>query len=214
MTYKAAIFDMDGTLINTLEDLTDSVNEMLAHYNFPPRTIDEVRKFVGNGARKLMERALEIDDKTFVNDALKYYDGCYKRHLTNKTKPYAGVVEILTALNEKNIPVAICTNKQHFAAVELVKKLFPAIKFVEVIGDAKKPNPARALEIMKEIGVSPNEVAYFGDSEVDMETAQNAGFLAVGVTWGFRSEDELRDSGAKIIIHSPEEIFSLIDFAV
>lgn len=212
MIYKAAIFDMDGTLINTLEDLADSVNEMLAHYNRPPRTIDEVRMFVGNGAKILMQRALESTDENFINDALKFYDGCYKRRLTNKTKPYAGIVEVLETLNAQNIPVAICTNKQHFAAVELAEKIFPAIKFAEVIGDAKKPNPARALEIMEKIGVKPNEVAYFGDTSVDIETAKNAGFLPVGVTWGFRAESELIDSGAKIIIHRADEIFNFVKF--
>jgi phosphoglycolate phosphatase len=210
--YKAAIFDMDGTLTNTLEDLADSVNEMLEHYNLPRRTIDEVRIFVGNGARKLMERALATNDEKFINEALEYYNGCYSRHLLNKTKPYSGIVELLTALNEKNIPVAICTNKQHFAAVELAKKIFPTINFAEVIGDAKKPNPARALEIMEKIGVKPAEVAYFGDTAVDMQTAINAGFLPVGVTWGFRPESELQESGAKIIIHSADEIFNVIDF--
>lgn len=210
--YKAAIFDMDGTLIDTLEDLTDSVNEMLKNYNLPPRTIDEVRMFVGNGAKILMQRALETADEKFLNDALKYYDGCYQRHLFNKTKPYAGIVEVLTALQNKKIPVAICTNKQHFAAVQLAEKIFPAINFTAVIGDAKKPNPARALEIMEKIGVQPAEVAYFGDTAVDMETAKNAGFLAVGVTWGFRAETELIESGAKIIIHSADEIFNLIKF--
>lgn len=212
MIYKAAIFDMDGTLTNTLEDLADSVNEMLEHYNLPRRTIDEVRIFVGNGARKLMERALATTDEKFINDALEYYNSCYSRHLMNKTKPYAGIVELLTALNEKNIPVAICTNKQHFAAVELARKIFPTIKFAEVIGDAKKPNPARALEIMEKIGVKPDEVAYFGDTSVDMQTAINAGFLPVGVTWGFRPESELQDSGAKIIIHSADEILSILNF--
>ena len=177
MIYKAAIFDMDGTLINTIEDLTDSVNEMLEHYNLPKLAIDEVKIFVGNGAKKLMERVLETDDENFINDALKIYDGCYKRHLLNKTKPYAGIVEILTELNAKNIPVAICTNKQHFAAVELAKKVFPSVNFVEVIGDAQKPNPARALEITKKIGVQPAEVAYFGDTSVDIQTAINTGFL-------------------------------------
>ena len=210
--YKAAIFDMDGTLIDTLEDLADSVNEMLAHYNRPPRTIDEVRMFVGNGAKILMQRTLESTDENFINDALKFYDGYYKRRLTNKTKPYAGIVELLKTFNAKNIPVAICTNKQHFAAVELAEKIFPAIKFAEVIGDAKKPNPARALEIAKNIGVAPNEVAYFGDTSVDIETAINAGFLPVGVTWGFRPESELVESGAKIIIHRADEIFNLIKF--
>lgn len=212
MIYKAAIFDMDGTLINTLEDLTDSVNEMLEHYNRPRRSIEEVRKFVGNGARKLMQRALATDDENFVNDALEYYNGCYERHLLNKTKPYAGIVELLTALQNKKIPIAICTNKQHFAAVELAQKLFPTIKFAEVIGDAKKPNPARALEIMAEIGVKPAEVAYFGDSSVDIQTAINAGFLPVGVAWGFRAETELRENGAKIIVHGADEILKVIDF--
>ena len=212
MIYKAAIFDMDGTLINTLEDLADSVNEMLEHYNRPRRTIDEVRIFVGNGARKLMERALETTDADFVNDALKYYDGCYKRRLTNKTKPYAGIVEFLTALQDKKIPVAICTNKQHFAAVELAEKIFPTIKFAAVIGDAQKPNPARALEILKKISVNPAEVAYFGDTSVDIQTAINAGFLPVGVTWGFRPESELVDSGAKIIVHRAAEILNRINF--
>lgn len=212
MIYKAAIFDMDGTLINTLEDLADSVNEMLEHYNLSPRTIEEVRIFVGNGARILMQRATESTDENFINDALKFYDGCYSRHLLNKTKPYAGIVELLTALQNKNIPVAICTNKQHFAAVALAEKIFPEINFVEVIGDAQKPNPARALEIMGEIGVAPEEVAYFGDTSVDMKTAVNAGFLPVGVTWGFRPESELCESGAKIIIHTADEIFNLINF--
>ena len=200
-------------MINTLEDLADSVNEMLEHYKRPRRTIDEVRIFVGNGARKLMERALETTDADFVNDALKYYDGCYKRRLTNKTKPYSGIVEFLTALQDKKIPVAICTNKQHFAAVELAEKIFPTIKFAAVIGDAQKPNPARALEIMKKISVEPAEVAYFGDTSVDIQTAINAGFLPVGVTWGFRPESELVDSGAKIIVHRAAEILNRINFA-
>lgn len=212
MIYKAAIFDMDGTLTDTLEDLADSVNEMLEHYNLPRRTIDEVRMFVGNGARKLMERALETTDEKFVNDALEYYNSCYSRHLLNKTKPYSGIVELLTELQSKNIPVAICTNKQHFAAVELAKKIFPAINFAEVIGDAKKPNPARALEITAKIGVTPEEVAYFGDTAVDMKTAVNAGFLPVGVTWGFRPESELQENGAKIIVHHADEIFNVINF--
>lgn len=210
--YKAAIFDMDGTLINTIEDLTDSVNEVMKHYNLSPLDIEEVKICVGNGARKLMERIFDTTDENFINDALKFYDGCYKSRLLNKTKPYAGIVEFLTALNEKNIPVAICTNKQHFAAVELAKKIFPTIKFAEVIGDAKKPNPARALEIAKKIGVEPAEVAYFGDSSVDMQTAVDAGFLPVGVTWGFRPAIYLKDSGAKMIIHRTKDIFKLIDF--
>ncbi len=210
--YKAAIFDMDGTLLNTLADLADSVNEMLAHYNLPSRSVDEVRRFVGNGARKLMERALETTDADFVNEALEYYNGCYERHLTNKTAPYAEIIELLKNLNAKNIPIGICTNKQHFAAVELTEKIFAQIKIGAVIGDAKKPNPARALEIAEKFGVVPTEVAYFGDTAVDIQTAINAGFLPVGVTWGFRDESELRETGAKIIISRAGEIFERVDF--
>ena len=128
MFYKAAIFDMDGTLLNTLADLADSVNEMLAHYNLPPRTIDEVRMFVGNGARKLMERALETTDADFVNEALNYYNGCYERHLTNKTEPYAGIVELLKNLNAKNIPIHVFKPSEAF-----VIKLLSMILFTYVV---------------------------------------------------------------------------------
>lgn len=213
LVFKAAIFDMDGTLVNTLEDIFDGVNEMLAHYNFPLRTIDEVRNFVGNGAKKLIERSLPKEksaDENFLQEALKYYDGCYSRHALNKTKPYDGIMEFLTELNEKNIPLAICTNKQKFAAVKIAGKILSPIKFFEIVGDEpgkpRKPDPTRALEIAKNMGVEPAEVAYFGDTAVDMETARNAGFFAVGVSWGFRPRSELEESGAKIIIDNPKNL--------
>lgn len=219
MIYRAAIFDMDGTLVDTLEDLADSVNEMLAHYNFPQRTLDEVRKFVGNGAKKLMERALPAEksaDENFVLEALGYYDGCYSRHVLNKTKPYDGIMDFLSELQVKKIPLGICTNKQNFAAQIIAEKILSPIKFLKVIGDEKgkprKPDPTRALEIAKSFGVQPEEVAYFGDTAVDMNTAKNAGFFSIGVTWGFRPESELVESGAKIIVHHPKEILQKINF--
>ena len=218
MIYKAAIFDMDGTLVDTLEDLADSVNEMLAIYNFPLRSLEEVRQFVGNGARKLLERALPTEksaDKNFVDTALETYNQCYSRHLLNKSKPYAGIMELLTELQKKNIPLGICTNKQNFAAQIIAEKILSPIKFEKVFGDEKnfprKPNPTRALEIAKSFGVEPAEVAYFGDTAVDMQTANNAGFLAIGVSWGFRPQ-ELQESGAKVIIDTPQEILKIIDF--
>lgn len=219
LIYKAAIFDMDGTLVNTLEDLADSVNEMLEHFNFPTRTIDEVRKFVGNGAKKLMERSLPAEfsaDKNFVQKALEVYNDCYARHVENKSEPYDGIMDLLKTLQEKKIPLGICTNKQNFAAQIIAKKILSPIKFSEVIGDEpgkpRKPDPTRALEIAKKFSVQPSEVAYFGDTAVDMNTANNAGFLPIGVTWGFRPESELKESGAKIIIHHPKEIFEYINF--
>jgi len=214
MTYRAAIFDMDGTLVNTLEDLADSVNEMLAIYNLPQRTLEEVRLFVGNGARKLIERA--TDKKISIDDALATYNDCYARHLLNKTLPYDGIMDFLKNLQTKKIPLGICTNKQHFAAQIIAEKILSPIAFAKVSGDEKnqprKPDPTRALEIAKSFGVAPAEVAYFGDTAVDMQTAHNAGFLAVGVAWGFRPESELHDSGAEFIIHHPSEILKQIDF--
>ena len=193
MIYKAAIFDMDGTLTDTLADLHESVNEMLANYNFPLRTLDEVRQFVGNGARKLMIRSLPADKGDFVDEALKFYNKCYERNCLNKVKPYAGVMELLTALEAKKIPLGICTNKQNFAAQIITEKILSPIKFEKVFGDEKnqprKPNPTRVLEIAKSFSVQPEEVAYFGDTAVDMQTANNAGFLPVGVTWGFRPQE-------------------------
>ncbi len=273
--YRGAIFDMDGTLVDTLADLYDSVNEMLAHYNLPLRTLEEVRQFVGNGARKLMIRSLPADcdfvdealayyndcyarnctnkvkpyagimeflaaleakkiplvgngarklmirslpsDCDFVDDALAYYNDCYARNCTNKVKPYAGIMECLAALAAKKIPLGICTNKQHFAAIEIAEKILAPIKFSYVSGDEpgqpRKPDPTRALEGAKKFSVAPEDIAYFGDTAVDMETAKNAGFLPIGVTWGFRPRSELVNSGAKIIVDHPQEILERINFA-
>lgn len=213
--YKAAIFDMDGTLVDTLADLQDSVNEMLAHYNLPLRTLDEVRRFVGNGARKLMLRSLP-EGCNFIDEALKFYNDCYARNCLKKVKPYDGIMEFLAALEAKKIPLAICTNKQHFAAVAIAEKILAPIKFSYVSGDEpnspRKPDPTRALAAAEKFSVAPEDVAYFGDTAVDMETAKNAGFLAVGVTWGFRPRSELVDSGAKIIVDHPQEILERINF--
>ena len=220
MEYRAAIFDMDGTLINSLEDLADSANEALEHYGFPTHTLDKYRYFVGNGARKLIERILPSErakDSAFVDEILTCYNNCYEGHLTIKTKPYDGIMEMLNALQAKNIPLGICTNKQQFAADYITKELFPAKMFGAVMGDQKglprKPNPEKVLKIAAQFKVSPKEVAYLGDTSVDMETAHNAGFLSIGVTWGFRPESELIASGAEIIINNPAELLAKVDFA-
>ena len=219
MKYQAAIFDMDGTLIDSLEDLTDSVNEAMTHYDFPSHTLEECRYFVGNGARKLIERSIPKDkasDSDFVSEVLEYYNGCYKRHLTNKTHPYDGIIDMLKRLQEKNISLGVCTNKQQFAADEIISAMFPANMFGAVIGDQKglprKPDPAKVLKIADQFNVKPEHVAYFGDTSVDMETAHNAGFLSIGVTWGFRPKSELIESGAEIIINHPSELWQHVDF--
>ena len=219
MKFRAAIFDMDGTLINSLEDLADSVNEMLAHYGFPPHELEKYRYYVGNGARKLIERTVPSDrasDRALIDEALKYYDGCYQRRLTNKTKPYDGIIEMLERLKAKKIPRGVVTNKQDFAAQFITEKMFPRGMFDAVIGDRdglpRKPDPTKALKIASEFGVEPAAVAYFGDSSVDMQTARNAGFFAIGVTWGFRPRSELLENGAQLLIDHPLELFDHVRF--
>ena len=217
--YRGAIFDMDGTLTDTLADLHVCMNETLAHYNFPLLTFDQVKIFVGNGAKTFLHRSLPAevaDDEKFFDEAFKFYNENYIANCMRHVKPYAGIMELLATLEAKKIPLGICTNKQHAAAVEIAEKTLSPIKFACVSGDEpnqpRKPNPTRALACAKILGVEPANVAYFGDTSVDIDTAHNAGFLAVGVTWGFRSRSELVDARADIIVDSPQEILQRIDF--
>ena len=219
MQYKAAIFDLDGTLIDSLADLADSANEMLAGFGFPRHDLDKYRYFVGNGSRKLIERCLPAEkaaDSAFVDEALAKYKRCYDKNLTHKTVCYEGIMDMLTALQAKHIPLGICTNKHQSAADTIVDKLFPKDMFVSVIGDCKdmprKPDPKKVLLIAAKMGVKPAEVAYFGDTSVDMDTANNAGMLPIGVTWGFRPQEELVEHGAKILLDTPMELFSKVEF--
>ena len=219
MQYKAVIFDLDGTLVDSLADLSDSVNLMLESYGFPTHEIEQYRYFVGNGSKKLMERTLPRDKAAsaeFVEEALAKYKAIYKERLLEKTRPYNGVRELLAELKSRGIPLAVCTNKHNDAALTIVKILFAPGTFEEVLGDRpgfpKKPNPATPLEIASHLGVKPDEVAYLGDTSVDMETAVHAGFLPVGVLWGFRPEEELVKSGAKVLLKAPLELLEKVEF--
>lgn len=219
MQYKAVIFDLDGTLVDSLADLSDSVNLMLESYGFPTHEMEQYRYFVGNGSKKLMERTLPRDKAAsaeFVEEALVKYKAIYKERLLEKTRPYNGVRELLAELKSRGIPVAVCTNKHNDAALTIVKILFAPGTFEEVLGDRpgfpKKPNPATPLEIASHLGVKPDEVAYLGDTSVDMETAVHAGFLPVGVLWGFRPEEELVKSGAKVLLKAPLELLEKVEF--
>lgn len=207
--YKAVIFDLDGTLLNTLTDLYNSVNYALCSFGFPKRTIDEVRRFIGNGVKKLMERSTpEGTDEETNAKCLDAFREHYLLHMADNTAPYEGVNELIRKLRADGIRTAVVSNKLHSAVVDLCKDHFPSIE--EAIGvsveEERKPNPVNVLKVLDIFGITADECIYVGDSEVDIETAHNAGVKCIGVTWGFRDEDELIKNGADFIAHTAEEV--------
>ena len=216
MAYRAAVFDLDGTLLNTLADLADSGNELLASYGMAPHPEPAFRYFVGNGSRKLMERILPGKSPEQIDEALARYKAIYEKHLTAKTTPYAGISETLSALKARGVRMAVCTNKHISAAEALIRKYFPADTFDAFEGDRpgvpRKPDPAHVRIVLEKMGIRPEETVYLGDSGVDMQTAVNAGALPVGVLWGFREKDELMENGAQILLSKPSELLEKVDF--
>ena len=216
MAYRAAVFDLDGTLLNTLADLADSGNELLASYGMAPHPEPAFRYFVGNGSRKLMERILPGKSPEQIDEALARYKAIYEKYLTAKTTPYAGISETLSALKARGVRMAVCTNKHISAAEALIRKYFPADTFDTFEGDRpgvpRKPDPAHVRIVLEKMGVMPEETVYLGDSGVDMQTAVNAGTLPVGVLWGFREKDELIENGAQILLSKPSELLEKVDF--
>ncbi len=207
---KAIIFDLDGTLINTLEDLCDSVNHVLLSHGMPKRNIDEIRSFVGNGIPKLIERSVPDGTSTdTVSQCTKEMMAWYKDHANIKTAPYKGIREITEYLNSIDIKTAVVTNKAESAANALCDEIFGDV-FTCVIGDngenPLKPAPDNVYRAMNAMGTDEHSTLYVGDSEVDMQTAANAHLDSVGVLWGFRDEDVLKRNGAKYIISTPDEI--------
>ncbi len=216
MEYKAVIFDLDGTLLNTLEDLADSLNRVLKDKGLPTHPTEAFRHFVGNGSAVLVSRALPPEKR---NDALKA--DClaaflkeYNRNWNKKTRPYDGVPELLDAFKEKQIQAAILTNKaQHFAEL-CIQEFLSDWKFAAILGQREgfplKPDPAGPREIARRLDRPPREFLYLGDSDVDMKTAVNARMFPVGALWGFRSEKELRESGAVEVIARPTELLKFV----
>ncbi|MBR5908934.1 MAG: HAD family hydrolase [Schwartzia sp.] len=216
MAYRAAVFDLDGTLLNTLSDLADSGNELLASYGMPSHPESAFRYFVGNGSRKLMERILPGKSAEEIDEALVRYKAIYEKRLTAKTKPYAGIAETLSELKARGVRMAVCTNKHISAAEALIRKYFPADIFDAYEGDRpgvpRKPDPAHVNIVLEKMNVRPEETVYLGDSGVDMQTAVNAKALPIGVLWGFREKDELLENGAKILLSQPSELLEKVDF--
>lgn len=216
MRYRAVVFDLDGTLADSLDDLAASGNELLASYDKPPHSSDEYRYLVGNGSRTLIERLLPEAEESVVEEALAKYKEIYARSLLRQTKPYPGILELLAELQKRQIPMAVCTNKHPSAADTVIRALFPANMFAAYVGDRpgapRKPDPANLLYVLEKLGVPPEETAYLGDTSVDMQTAVRAGALPVGVLWGFRDKAELLASGAQVLLAHPKDLLTKVNF--
>ncbi|MBQ8954003.1 MAG: GNAT family N-acetyltransferase [Clostridia bacterium] len=211
---KAVLFDLDGTLLNTLDDLAGSVAHAMRQMNLPPRTKDEVRAFVGNGARVLCEKCLgEGAEAAKVDELQALFQAHYKEHLHDATAPYAGIVEMLEALRARGVKRGVVSNK-FSAASQAVCDLYFGDLIDIVVGEGpgvrKKPAPDSLLAVMERLGAAPAECAMVGDSPQDILAAKAAGCRSVGVTWGFRSRAELEEAGADVIVTSAEELLAAL----
>ncbi|MGN0729041.1 HAD family hydrolase [Treponema sp.] len=213
---KAVIFDLDGTLLDTLEDLSDSCNETLRRMNFPLRSIDEVRQFVGNGISRLMELAVPAGTSNLeCEKSISLMKSIYAENCKNKTRPYKGIEEMLSELQSMKIKIGIASNKPDAQVKNLAACYFSsAVRPDAAVGDCaerkRKPAPDSLLEVMRVLNVDRSEVLYVGDSDVDIKTAENASVPCVSVSWGFRTSDFLNNAGAKKIIDSPMELLDCL----
>lgn len=213
---KGIIFDVDGTTLDTLDDIYESFNKALELFHMPLQTKDQVRMGVGRGFKVLIDKCTpEGTDEKTKEEFLPVYSGIYAENYKNKTLPYKGIPELLKALHEKGIRLAINSNKGDAYVKGLIEKNFPDIPFTEVMGAregiAHKPDPQGTDMIIDEMGLNKEEILYIGDSDVDIMTAKNAGVRSIGCLWGFRDEETLKNAGADIIVSRPEEILNHLD---
>ena len=208
--YRTVIFDLDGTLLDTLDDLTASVNFALTSFSLPKREKEEVRAFVGNGIAKLIARAIGYEHPNFA-EIFQTFREHYGAHCQDKTKEYDGITPLLKELKARGVHTAVVSNKADFAVKKLAEDYFPdllqeAVGENEAAGIAKKPAPDSLLAVMKNLNAEQSTTVYVGDSEVDIQTAKNAGVDCISVVWGFKDEAFLKTNGAKILIKEPFEI--------
>ncbi|MDE6593753.1 MAG: HAD family hydrolase [Oscillospiraceae bacterium] len=214
MKYKLVIFDLDGTVLYTLDDLRNALNHALSENNFPERTLDEVRAFVGNGIKRLIERAVPNGtDETAANKVHTSFTEFYKLHCTDNTRPYEGIGDMLKSLKANGFFTAVVSNKADYAVQALCKDFFPGL-FDKVAGERegirKKPAPDAVNAILRTLNIPSKQAVYVGDSEVDVMTAVNANLDIIAVDWGFRDRQTLINAGARIIASTPKEALDII----
>ncbi len=215
MKYKLLIFDLDGTILDTLQDLFHSTNYALQINKFPTRTIEEVRQFVGNGIRKLIERAVPLGtDSELIERVFTSFKEHYANHCADTTKPYEGIEDLLSWARAKGCLTAVVSNKADFAVQSLCKEYFPNM-FDYTVGERegirRKPSPDSVEEVLRVLGIEKEDAVYIGDSEVDVQTAKNVGMDEISVSWGFREESFLREQGARRIVKKPDELQYILE---
>ncbi|RKM58675.1 HAD family hydrolase [Butyrivibrio sp. XB500-5] len=211
---NTVIFDMDGTVLNTLDDLTTSVNYVMDKFGFPNRTVEEYRRAFGNGIRRAIELNVpEGTSKETIDEMLPVFKQHYDKHCLDKTRPYDGILELMKELKKRGYKMAIVSNKIDSAVKELNKKFFSEaidVAIGERPGINRKPAPDSVIEALKELGSTKEEAIYIGDSEVDFQTAVNSGLPCISVLWGFRDKDYLEEIGADVFATTPADVLELL----
>jgi phosphoglycolate phosphatase len=216
MQYKGVIFDLDGTLVNSIDDIADSMNKVLTTHGFPAHSTDAYKAFVGRGMTNLVIRALPEDARDaghigIIRDAMLAE---YSANYLNKTRPYDGIIDLITELTRLNIERAVFSNKVDHLTKKIMAELFPGCNFTVVLGSGpewpEKPDPKGVLAISVRINIEPKDLIYVGDSDVDMQTARNAGMHPAGALWGFRTKDELVSNGAEFLLAHPMDLIPLV----
>jgi phosphoglycolate phosphatase len=213
--FRAVLFDLDGTLADSLTDLANATNWALTQLGCPTHPLEHYRYFVGDGARQLCARALPADKQNRVDDTLRLMRERYDAHCFDLTKLYAGIPELISTLGERRYRLAVLSNKPDIFTKRMIAHYFNPSRFAVVRGQLPnvplKPDPTAARQIAQELGVPPAQWLYLGDTNTDMQTARGAGMCAVGVLWGFRDREELAGSGAEHIVSAPQEVLALVD---
>ena len=215
MKYKAVIFDLDGTLVNSIEDISDAMNSVLQNHNYPTHSYKAYGNFIGSGIRNLVQKALPPthNNEEKVTTCFDAMMNVYRNQCIHKTKPYDGIIELLDTLKSRQLKLGVFSNK----ADEFTKKVTLALLpnyFDSIDGltieSHKKPNPIKAIQISRNLGIKPEDIIFVGDSGIDMQTANNANMYAVGVSWGFKPKEELIADGAKLVLNNPLELIDVL----